>query len=77
MNSLARAMSIILPTDTIGQTWCPFVVALIAERLMGTEADPDYVAGLLTVFALAIVGAIAIAFMPKRGREDEALEAGG
>jgi MFS family permease len=77
VNSLARAMSIILPTDTIGQTWCPFVVALIAERLMGTEADPDYVAGLLTVFALAVVGAIAIALMPKRGREDEAMEAGG
>ena len=76
VNSLARAMSIILPTDTIGQTWFPFAVAIIAEKLMGTESDPDYVAGLLAVFAVAMIGAVAIALMPKRGREDEALESG-
>jgi len=73
VNSLARAMSIILPTDTIGQTWFPFLVAVVAES-RGTDADPDYVTGLLLVFAVAMAGALAIALMPKRGKEDEALE---
>ncbi len=73
VNSLARAMSIILPTDTIGQTWFPYFVALIAET-RGTQADPDYVTALLAVFAVAMVGAVAIGLLPRRGREDEALD---
>ncbi len=75
VNSLARAMSIILPTDTIGQTWFPYLVALIAET-KGTTVDPDYVTALLVTFAVAMVGAVAILLLPKRGREDEALETG-
>ena len=74
VNSLARAMSIILPTDTIGQTWFPYFVALVAEG-KGSQADPDYVTGLWFVFAVAMLGALAIALLPKHGREDEALEA--
>ena len=74
VNSLARAMSIILPTDTIGQTWFPFFVALVAERWMGTTASPNYFAGLMFVFGVAMLGALAISLLPKRGREDEALD---
>ncbi len=73
VNSLARAMSIILPTDTIGQTWFPFFVALVAESWMGTEANPNYFAGLMFVFVVAMLGAFAIGLLPKYGREDEAL----
>jgi MFS family permease len=72
-NSLARAMSIILPTDTIGQTWFPFLVALIAEKWMGTTAVPNYTAGLICVFAVAALGALAIGLLPRHGKEDEAL----
>ncbi len=75
VNSLARAMSVILPTDTIGQTWFPYLVALIAET-KGTTENPDYVTALLVTFAVAMLGAVAILLLPKRGREDEALEAG-
>jgi len=75
VNSLARAMSIILPTDTIGQTWFPFLVAVIAEG-KGTEANPDYVTALLVVFGVAVIGAIAIGLLPARGKEDEVLEQG-
>ena len=76
VNSLARAMAIILPTDTIGQTWFPYIVALIAET-RGTEANPDYTTALLAVFAVAMIGALAIGLLPKRGQEDEALEQAG
>ena len=75
VNSLARAMSIILPTDTIGQTWFPFLIAVIAET-KGTVANPDYAAALLVVFGVAMVGAIAIGLLPARGKEDEVLERG-
>jgi len=76
VNSLARAMAIILPTDTIGQTWFPYIVALIAES-RGTEANPDYYAALLVVFAVAMVGALAIGLLPRHGKEEEALEQEG
>ena len=73
VNSLARAMAIILPADTIGQTWFPFVVALVAER-SGSLQDPDYGTALILVFAVAMLGAVAIGLLPKHGREDEALK---
>ncbi len=66
-NSLARAMGIILPTDTIGQTWFPYGVALLRERF------GSYDAALAVVFAMAVVGAAAIAMLPKYGRQDETL----
>lgn len=76
VNSLARAMSIILPTDTIGQTWFPYFVALIAETY-GSIQDPNYVVALLAVFGAAFVGAIAVSLLPKYGREHEALQRAG
>ena len=32
VNTLARAMAIILPTDTIGQTWFPYLVSKLHEH---------------------------------------------
>ena len=32
VNSLARAMAVILPVNTIGQTWFPYFVSLLRER---------------------------------------------
>lgn len=72
VNSLARAMAIILPTDTIGQTWFPYFVALIAEHA-GTVEDPNYALALLATFAVAMLGAVAVSLLPKYGREEEAL----
>jgi hypothetical protein len=66
-NTLARAMAIILPTDTIGQTWFPYGVSLLRERF------GSYDTALVVVFALAGIGAVAIALLPKHGRQDEAL----
>jgi len=67
VNSLARAMAIILPVNTIGQTWFPQLVSVMREH------SPDYRMPLFTVFALAMVGALAIFLLPKRGMGDETL----
>lgn len=60
VNSLARAMAIILPTDTIGQTWSPYAVSLVEK------STNSYPMALNVVFALAAIGAVAIAMLPNR-----------
>jgi hypothetical protein len=67
VNTLARAMAVILPVNTIGQTWFPYLVARLRE------ASPDYTIPLFTVFGLAMVGALAIFLLPGGGVEHEAL----
>jgi MFS family permease len=67
VNTLARAMAILLPTDTIGQTWFPYLVARL--RL----SFGDYGHALTAVFVLAALGALAIGLMPKSGVKDAAL----
>ena len=64
-NTLARAMAIILPTDTIGQTWFPYAVARLRQSW------GSYDQALMVVFAMAAIGAIAIALLPKDGSKDE------
>jgi hypothetical protein len=67
VNTLARAMAIILPTDTIGQTWLPYAVARLRLHF------GDYGHALTAVFLLAFIGTVAIALLPKYGPRDEAL----
>jgi MFS family permease len=67
VNTLARAMAIILPADTIGQTWFPYAVARLRLNF------GNYETALLSVFALAAIGCAAIALLPKYGRQDETL----
>ncbi len=59
VNTLARAMAIILPANTIGQTWFPQLVSILREHY-GSYGTP-----MAIVFALAVVGAIAVAILPK------------
>jgi MFS family permease len=65
VNTLARAMAIILPADTIGQTWFPYLVSKLHEHF------GSYVWPLQTVFLLSAVGALAILLLPKPRREGE------
>jgi MFS family permease len=64
VNSLARSMAIILPVNTIGQTWVPNGVALLREHF-GSYAVPMEV-----VLGIAIVGAISILLLPRETREE-------
>ena len=65
VNSLARAMAIILPADTIGQTWFPYAVARLRQ------AWGSYDNALMVVFAMAAVGALAIALLPREAGKDD------
>ena len=58
VNTLARAMAVILPVNTIGQTWCPELVSVLRQHY------GSYVIPLAVVLGIAVVGAIAIAIMP-------------
>jgi MFS family permease len=59
INTLARAMAIILPVNTIGQTWCPYLVSALREHF------GNYLAPMSVVFAIAMLGAVAIAAIPR------------
>jgi MFS family permease len=75
LSTLARAMSAILPTDTIAQFWFPNFVARLRDLVGG-----DYHIAMMAVFGTAFLGAIAIGLLPRHGPKDEALhvqDAGG
>jgi hypothetical protein len=63
VNSLARAMAIILPVNTIGQTWVPYGVSMLRDNL------GSYAVAMNAVLALSVIGAIAIAVLPKDGAD--------
>ncbi|HEY7211340.1 MAG TPA: MFS transporter [Bryobacteraceae bacterium] len=70
INTLSRAMAIILPLNTIGQTWCPQFVSFLRQR------SESYAMPLIVIFSIALAGAIAIALLPAKGTypEKESLE---
>jgi MFS family permease len=59
VNTLARAMAIILPVNTIGQTWCPYLISGLREHY------GNYLAPMAIVFGIAMVGAVCVAAMPR------------
>ena len=67
VNTLARAMAIILPVNTIGQTWFPYFVSILRERF------GSYSIALGAVFAVSVIGAISILLMPRHEPEHETL----
>jgi MFS family permease len=68
VNTLARSMAIILPVNTIGQTWVPQGVSLLRESF-GNYSKP-----MMFVLGVAIVGATAIMLLPKESREGSRAE---
>jgi MFS family permease len=57
-NSLARAMGVILPADSIAQTCFPFLLGVLRDR------SGNYESGLVVLISLALVGAFAISLLP-------------
>ncbi len=70
INSLSRAMAIILPVNTIGQTWVPNLVARLREHY------GDYTVPLEVVLGVALAGAVAILLLPRHNQEEVAVPAG-
>jgi MFS family permease len=65
VNSLARAMAIILPANTLAQTWFPYLTSVL-QRQFGNFTYPLYI-----VFAVGVMSGISIALMPKREPEED------
>lgn len=59
VNTLARAMAVILPLNTIGQTWCPYFVSGLRQHY------GSYMVPMMAVFAIAMIGAVSIALLPR------------
>ncbi len=69
VNSLPRAMAIILPANTISQTGFPALTAFL-QQYFGSYTIPMYI-----VFAVGILSGISIALLPRKEKEpvEEAL----
>jgi hypothetical protein len=52
-------MAILLPANTIGQTWLPFLVSYLRER------NGNYNVPMAVVFGIAMLGAVAILLLPR------------
>jgi MFS family permease len=59
VNTLARAMAVILPVNTIAQTWFPYFVSVLRDRA------GNYGIAMGVVLTLALIGALSIAILPK------------
>jgi MFS family permease len=57
-NSLARVMGVLLPADSIAQTVCPLLVGLLYSH------SGSYQTALLFISVLAMLGAVALCFLP-------------
>ncbi len=62
--NLARAMAILLPVNTIAQTWFTYGVSLMRDYF------GSYRAALPVLFALALLAAAAITALPRHRRND-------
>jgi MFS family permease len=67
VNSLARCMAIILPVNTIAQTWFPYFVSLLRQSY------GNYRTAMGVVFVVALLSGVSIALLPRREKEDAAL----
>ena len=59
INTLSRAMAIILPMNTIGQTWFPQFVSFLRQHTGSYRMPLAFISG------AALVGAVTIALLPK------------
>jgi MFS family permease len=64
VNSLARAMAIILPAQTVGQTWFPYGTAFIREHFFTSYSRPVWI-----LLGLGLLGALSAALIPNRTGE--------
>ncbi len=63
LRSLGRAMSAILPSDTVGQYWCPNLIAQLRSSWGA------YASALWVSCGVAAIGALAVALLPRQKKE--------
>ncbi len=68
VNSLARAMAVILPVNTIGQTWFPYFISILRDKYF-----PNYQMPMTVVLCVAMAGAVAILMLPRQDKTNAAL----
>jgi MFS family permease len=68
VNSLAKAMAILLPVNTLAQTWFPYFVSVLRDKYC-----EHYTIPMAVVFAMAMIGALAIIMLPRQEKKDAAL----
>ena len=61
-------MAIILPANTIGQTWFPYFISILRDNYY-----PHYKVPMMVVFGLAMLGAVAILMLPRQDKTNAAL----
>lgn len=67
---VARTMGLILPVNTVGQTWFPYVVSLL------WEATGSYTAPLAAIFGCILLGRLTLALLPGgKARESDMIAA--
>lgn len=66
LRTLARAMALILPVNTIAQTWFPYFIAVLRDHA------GNYNSGLAAVIAVSLLGAVTIALLPRHPRSHHA-----
>ncbi|MBV8569521.1 MAG: MFS transporter [Acidobacteriaceae bacterium] len=65
VNSLPRAMAIILPLNTLGQTWCPYFISGLRQHY------GSYLLPMAVVFIIAMLGAASISLLPRHVRHPQ------
>lgn len=58
LSSVARVLAILLPVMTVGQTWFPYLIALLREW------SGSYLVPVVTIFAIALLGRILLLMLP-------------
>lgn len=64
VNSLSRSMAIILPVNTIGQTWVPYGLSWLRKQY------PSYDTPMMYILGISMIGAVAILLLPRDRKED-------
>jgi MFS family permease len=67
VNSLARAMAVILPVNTIGQTWFPYFVSVLRD------SAGNYSIAMGVVLVVALIGAVSIMMLPRHSEPGQSL----
>ena len=57
---MGRIMGLIIVADGLAEAWVPKLVGRLRDQ------SPDYTRGFTVMIALALVGALAISFLPRR-----------